>query len=175
VQNGHLALGEALVPIWSDPNQCKSDLVRKLHAWWSSCRGPSGLPDRTDFDVFAHKPLLQNLMLSDVEPEPFRIRYRLVGTRIVRNLGVDFTGRYLDDLLGTDFTIPWMDYYRKVYSERVPLMGEVTEPTRSGSTFTYEFGIFPLTTEHGAEVKQFIALEDYFDFELTSGALAGLL
>lgn len=159
---------------WTDPNLCKSELVRRLHAWWSSTRGASGLPDRADFDVFEHKPLLQNLMLSEVEAEPFRIRYRLVGTRIVRNIGVEFTGRYLDDLIGPDHKIPWMDYYRAAYDDRRPLMGELTEPTLTGNTFSYEFGIFPLSADRGNAVQQFIALEDYFDFELRSGSLAGL-
>jgi hypothetical protein len=158
---------------WTDPELAKSKLVRMLHGWWSANAGPMGIPDRDDFDLIEHRLLMPNVLISDVEPEPFRIRYRLVGTRVVANLGVDFTGRYLDELITPDFKVPWLDYYRQVYVERRPLMGVVTEPTKSGSTFTYEFGIYPVA-RGGTEVKQFIALEDYFDFKLTSGALAGL-
>lgn len=161
------------MPTWTDPGLTKSPLVRKLYDWWMSNRGPSGIPDREGFDVFAYRALLPNLLISDVEPEPFRIRYRLVGTRVVRNLGVDFTGRYLDEFLGPTFMIPWADYYRQAYLERRPLLGELTEPTQSGDTFTYEFGLFPIGLG-GTEVRQFLAVEDYFDFELTSGALVGL-
>jgi hypothetical protein len=86
---------------------------------------------------------------------------------------MDFTGKYLDDLIGTDFSVPWTRYYRQSYEARRPLMGILTEPTKSGNTFTYEFGIFPISRGSDA-VAQFIALEDYFDFTLMSGALAGL-
>jgi hypothetical protein len=161
--------------VWTDPNLCKSTLVRMLHDWWRAHCGPSGLPDRADFDIAEHKDLMTNLLISDVEPEPFRIRYRLVGTRIVRNLGVEFTGRYLDEFIGHDHAIPWMEYYRRSYLERVPLMGEETEPAAAGGTFTYEFGLFPVTLNGDGAVKQFLALEDYFGFELTSASLAGLL
>ncbi len=92
---------------------------------------------------------------------------------MVANLGIDFTGRYLDELIGSNFAVPWMDFYRQAYADRKPLMGALTEPTNSGSTFTYEFGLFPIA-RGGNAVAQFIALEDYFDFTLTSGALAGL-
>jgi hypothetical protein len=161
------------LPIWTEPELAKSTLVRRLYEWWSANSAPAGIPDRSAFDLIEHRLLMPSVMISDVEPEPFRIRYRLVGTRVVANLGIDFTGRYLDELIGTDFKVPWLDYYRQATAERRPLMGALTEPTNSGGTFTYEFGLFPLA-KGGTEVKQFIALEDYFDFRLTSGALAGL-
>jgi hypothetical protein len=158
---------------WTNPELIKSKSIRALYDWWSANAGPAGIPDRNDFDLIEHRLLMPNVLISDVEAEPFRIRYRLVGTRIVHNLGVDFTGRYLDEFLGPNFTVPWMEYYRQAYAARRPLMGELTEPTKSGNTFTYEFGLFPIA-RGGDAVAQFIALEDYFDFTLTSGALAGL-
>jgi hypothetical protein len=160
--------------LWTDPELCKSTLVRTLHDWWTSNCSGAALPDRGAFDVFAHKDLMASLLISDVEPEPFRIRYRLVGTKIVRNLGVEFTGQYLDDFLGPDHPMPWMDYYRTSYDERRPVLGAATELTAAGGTFSYEFGIFPLALGGDGAVKQFIALEDYFDFELTSGSLSRL-
>ena len=158
---------------WTDPELAKSKLVKTLHGWWSAHTGPAGIPDRGDFDLIEHRLLMPNVLISDVETEPFRIRYRLIGTRVVNNLGMDFTGKYLDDLIGTDFSVPWTRYYRQSYEARRPLMGILTEPTKSGNTFTYEFGIFPISRGSDA-VAQFIALEDYFDFTLMSGALAGL-
>ena len=159
--------------IWTDPERTKSVMVRTLYDWWSANAGSAGIPDRSAFDPIEHRLLMPNVMITEVETEPFRLRYRLVGTRVVANLGTDFTGRYLDELIGPDFKVPWLDYYRQAYAERRPLMGALTEPTKTGNTFTYEFGLFPVARS-GTEVKQFIALEDYFDFKLTSGALAGL-
>ena len=160
---------------WIDSERSKSTLVRTLDNWWRSNCGASGIPDRVDFDIVAHKNLMTNLLISDVEPEPFRIRYRLVGTRIVRNLGAEFTGRYLDEFLRPDHPTPWMDYYRVSYRDRLPLLGETIEPVESGGTITYEFGIFPVTLNGEGAVKQFIAVEDYFGYEPNSASLAGLL
>jgi hypothetical protein len=159
---------------WTDPELTKSKLVKQLYDWWIANAGPAGVPDRSAFDLIEHRLLMPNVMISDVETEPFRIRYRLVGTKTVANLGVDFTGRYLDELLKPDYPVPWMDYYRMSYAERRPRMGSITDPTASGHTFLYEFGLFPVTLGGGAEIRQFIALEDYFDFELRSGVLVGL-
>ena len=66
--------------------------------------------------------------------------------------------------------MPWMELYASILVSRTPVLGSVTEATTSGGTFTYEFGIFPLAVG-GTAVKQFVAIEDYFDFQLTSAEL----
>jgi hypothetical protein len=158
------------LPSWTDPALTKSPMVREMHGWWMSKRGASGMPDRADLDPIALRRLLPNLLITEVETDPFRIRYRLVGTKVVAITSIDFTGRYLDELLAEGSETPWLDYYASVYTTREPLLGSVTETTANGGTFTYEFGIFPLTLG-GTEVKQFVSIEDYFNFHLTSAEL----
>jgi hypothetical protein len=125
--------------------------------------------DRRDLDPAALKSLLPNLFIADIEPKPFRVRYRLVGTKAVQVIGFDITGQYLDELL-VEPTVPWMDYYRIAYDSREPLLGSVVSPVRSGGTFTYEFGLFPLT-HGGSGIAQVVAVEDYFGFDLTAAQL----
>ena len=158
------------MPVWTAIEHNRSPMVRALHAWWLAHRGPSGLPDRRDLDPAALRALLPNLFIADIEPAPFRVRYRLVGTKAVRVIGFDITGRYLDELLTVQPEVPWMDYYRIVYESRAPLLGSVVVPASSGGTFTYEFGLFPLT-QGGTTIAQIAALEDYFDFDLTAAQL----
>jgi hypothetical protein len=112
------------------------------------------------------KPLLPNLFVVDVEHDPLRIRYRLVGTRAIEVTGYDITGHYLDNLLPADASEPWVENYRTAYRTRRPVFGAVDAPTRSGGRFTYEFGLFPLR-KGGTTVDQFVSIEDYFD--LTTG------
>jgi hypothetical protein len=111
-----------------------------------------------------------NLFITDIEPQPFRVRYRLVGTKAVRTIGFDITGRYLDELLSATPEVPWIDYYKTVYDSRAPLLGAVEVSAQSGGTFAYEFGLFPLA-QGGPAVAQIAAVEDYFDFDLTAAQL----
>ena len=147
--------------VYTITSQIRSSLLRSLHAWWLAKRGDD-IPDRADLDPADLKPLLRNLFIADVEHDPFRIRYRLVGTRAIEATGMDITGRYLDELLPADHVVPWGEYYRRSYETRQPLFGAVDAPTRAGGRFTYEFGLFPLR-KGGQAVDQFVALEDYFD------------
>lgn len=151
--------------LYVDESELKSEMIRTLHRWWlAKCAGD--IPDRADFDPVDLKRLLPNLFIADVEREPFRIRYRLVGTRAVEATGMDITDCYLDELMPADPAEPWMAYYRRAYEQRAPVFGSSEAPTTSGGRFTYEFGLFPLRRA-GREVAQFVSIEDYFDLAST--------
>lgn len=158
------------VPLRNNIDAMASDKVRQLHTWWMEHRGATGIPDRSAFDPTRHVRLLPNMIISEAETAPFRIRYRLVGTRCADILNIDFTGRYLDTLVDEATHTPWQDYFFESYEKRMPMIGEVTEDTLAGGTFVFEFGIFPVTAG-GADVRQFLCVEDYFDFHLTSAEL----
>ena len=151
----------APVVAYARDSDVRSTMVRTLLRWWlERCAGD--IPDRADLDPADLKPLLPNLFVVDVEHEPFRIRYRLVGTRAIEVTGYDITGHYLDDLLAGDASEPWIEHYHTAYRTRRPVFGAVDALTRSGGRFVYEFGLFPLR-KGGTAVDQFVAIEDYFD------------
>lgn len=158
------------MPVWTEIDHNRSMMVRVLHSWWMEHGGAHRLPQRKDLNPDALRPLLPNLFIAEAEHAPFRIRYRLVGTKAVQITGFDITGRYLDELLSAQPEVPWLDYYRLVYDSRAPLLGSVVVSAMSGGTFTYEFGLFPLTLG-GSRVDQFVAVEDYFDVQFTSAQL----
>jgi hypothetical protein len=140
-------------------------MIRSLHRWWLSKRA-GDIPDRADLDPADLKRLLPNLFIVDVEHDPFRIRYRLVGTRATEVTGFDITGHYLDELLPADVGEPWMAHYHAAYRTRAPVLGAIEAPTRGGGRFTYEFGLFPLRNG-GTRVDQFVSIEDYFELGST--------
>ena len=160
------------MPLLNTPQELASDKVRALHDWWRAQvdAAGGGLPDRGDFDPTRFVAVLPNMIISEVEPDPFRIRYRLVGTKVADVLNIDFTGRYLDELVDEATDTPWQDYFVEAFEKRVPILGEVTERTLAGGKFTFEFGIFPVSAG-GEAVRQFLCVEDYFDFHLTSAEL----
>ena len=55
------------------------------------------LPARRHFDPLAIPDLLPGVWLLDVQQNPFRIRYRLVGTRVVDAIGREVTGMWVDE------------------------------------------------------------------------------
>lgn len=158
---------------WTDLGRSQSARVQRLDAWWQSCAAGQ-IPDRSDFDPSAFANLLPFLLLSEVE-QPFRLRYRLIGTAVREVAGSDFAGRYLDDMLpeGPDEE-PWQDHYRTSFETARPLYGSCRIRTLAGGQTNYEFGIWPLTQKDpaakdashngGHQVRQFIGIEDFGDW-----------
>jgi len=140
--------------------------VLSLHRWWSAKDDPTYVPDRSELDPADLKALLPNILIAEAEHDPFRVKYRLSGTRVTEITGLDISGHYLDDLLSAEPDQPWREHYLAVYRSRRPLFGVTTVPIGSGGTVDYEFGIFPLR-RGGDRIEQFIALEDYFRFQGT--------
>ncbi|MBT3534584.1 MAG: PAS domain-containing protein [Rhodospirillaceae bacterium] len=72
--------------------------LAELLAYWRKKRGGRFLPARGDIDPGELKPHLGRLHLIDVEYDPFRLRYRLIGTATTKVLDRDMTGRYFDEI-----------------------------------------------------------------------------
>jgi hypothetical protein len=155
------------MPVWTDIARSSSPMVKQLHAWWMQHRAGEDIPDRSALLPEQFVPLLPNIMMTDIELSPFRVRYRLVGTRVVANAGFDFTGGYLDALEPDPAPVTWIQYYRMAVETRAPLMGSVQDRAAAGGSFNYEFGIFPLR-RGGSAVAQCVAIEDYFGFQAKS-------
>ncbi len=78
-----------------------SEALRPLYLYWLAVRGEKLIPSRADIDpVTIPRELLPNIVLMDIILSPLRFRYRLMGTAITEMLGVDWTGRYVDELPG---------------------------------------------------------------------------
>ena len=70
--------------------------LRRLVSYWLAIHPGSHLPGRQHFDPIDVPWALRNLVLTDVERDPFRFRVRLMGTAVVAAFGADYTGAYLD-------------------------------------------------------------------------------
>ena len=72
-------------------------LIDALAYWKSKC-GDNGMPSRSEIDPIEMKPFLNRIMLVDVEMNPRRYLFRLIGTLITSTTGRDSTGQYLDEV-----------------------------------------------------------------------------
>lgn len=129
----------------------RSRLVHDLHDYWDAKRAGRPMPCKSDIDPSEIKPLLPYVLLGEFAANPVRLRYRLVGTEVVTVYGVDFTGRWLDELdFGDQLTGGWPEQYRRVFESRRPIYGAARLLSTSGMEMHYEFGLFPLSQDGGA-------------------------
>lgn len=96
--------------------------ITQILDYWRAKTPPGRLPGRQHIDPMELRQLLPLLWLLDVQREPFRLRYRLVGTAVADAMGQDFTGRWMDEvhphLAGGGSA--YLDRYRAVAATGVP-------------------------------------------------------
>ena len=101
-------------------------ILLALLRYWTSKRGTAALPARQDIDPLEMgPPLLPSLLLADLLDRGTRVRFRLVGTAVVKRLGFDPTGKFLDDAVKGGFGEQLATLNRLVYCNRTPLYSEI--------------------------------------------------
>lgn len=144
-----------------DRFKCRTRILERLLQYWNQKRKDGHLPVRADIDPAEIKVLLPHIMIVDLSNDPFRVRYRLVGTEIVRFSHFDFTGHYLDQLsFESGDTMDWTGCYRQVAESELPGFGIVHWTTNEVAHRWIEFLICPLSND-GSMVTQCISVEDY--------------
>jgi hypothetical protein len=77
----------------------EAPVLKRLLAMWEKKRDGREMPARADFDPLEFRWALGSVVLFDVVEDPSgrRFRYRLAGSTLTGWLGVDLTGRFLND------------------------------------------------------------------------------
>lgn len=135
--------------LFIEPDQITSPAVRGFAGYWKSKSG-GAVPRRSAIDPLEIPHLLPFLVIVQLERTPFRVRYRLVGTRVVESHGADFTNCYLDEcnfLIEKELT----ECYRRVAAEVAPVFlyyewMRQDWPYDRGRTGASESGFFPLSS-----------------------------
>lgn len=140
--------------------------IHRLHAYWLSL-GNGTAPDRALLDPGSIKDLLPYICLVEFEAEPFRVHYRLSGTKVDEINGFSLVGRYLDQL-GTPESkgavTHLADSYRRCWETGKPCFSAYHWPRRAGGHLDVKFAMFPLKVD--GQVTQAIAIEDWeYSFE----------
>ena len=118
------------------PADCDPKIVEAVE-YWQSIKPAEGLPGRQHFDPTDIPHLLRGVWLIDVEQEPLRFAFRLVGTSVVSYFGSDPTGHRLDDVFANfEETIAYRDLKSVVETRQpswrrgVPLLSRPEKATR---------------------------------------------
>jgi len=139
-------------------------LVRCFYDYWLSVAPPGRLPGRQHIAPEDIVSLLPRLWMCDVFRNPLRLRYRLVGTEIVRSVQRELTGQWLDEAQPESVSNPTL-------SNRYRFIIETGQPTwRRGPTFwsrdpqhhTVENCLVPLASD-GETVDKIFAITAVFD------------
>jgi hypothetical protein len=104
----------------------EGERLRAIYAYWDGKRRGRLMPSRADIEPTELKPYLPQLVLLDVEGDPVRFRYRLVGTEVTQVRGglskSDPTGQFVDAVTHRQGTEAVLEHYRRVAAERRPLL-----------------------------------------------------
>lgn len=157
-----------------DAAKLTSPRVEQFHRYWRSKCADGALPPRAAIEPTEIPRLLPFLVMSEIEPRPLRIRYRLVGTRAVDSNGSDFTNRYLDEC---NFAVERLlvSCYRRLVETRAPVFAyyewlKTDWGDRPGAVGANESGFFPLSSD-GTVVDFAIGIADSEVRPYPSGAL----
>jgi hypothetical protein len=71
--------------------------IQEIYRYWVCIHPDNGLPGCRQFDPIDLRQFLPRLWLLEVQRRPFRLRYRLAGTRICELAGRELTGLWLDE------------------------------------------------------------------------------
>jgi hypothetical protein len=136
-----------------------SPAVASLCKYWMERSAGRLVVPRGEVDVVEMPRLvLPHLLVVDLTREPTDIRYRLVGTRLAKDYGLDFTGLRLSDFAppnGLREVIA--ETYRSVVEFQMPAVGHYGYPAINGNLAMSEFAVFPVSND--GIVTQCLAIE----------------
>jgi hypothetical protein len=135
-----------------------------LSGYWHGLAGGE-TPERAQFRAEDVQPLLPFLMLCDFEFNPFRLRYRLSGTRVDEMTGMNLAGHYLDEFAEGAYAEPvreMLAYYEEASRTGRPRIWSYAWAGTNPKLKLIWAGMFPLKVN--GRIAQCVAIEDYGDY-----------
>jgi hypothetical protein len=165
---------ESAQPIYSFDiplSEVGSAPIKGFDTYWRSKMKDGRLPSRDDIDPAEIVPLLPDIVLLNVEWEPFRCRVRLRGTRAEQFRPIDTT-KYIDS--STIFDPGRREDYiaemKFVATGNRPAFARDWMTTRFGAVREIFAGIWPLAAD-GTHVDMLVVIEDFAGLSLDDFAI----
>lgn len=148
------------VPEQELQTRIRSPKIRLVFRHWRDSRNGRNFPRRSDIDPASMREALPHVTVTQISYGPFRVRYRLVGTEVVRWSKRNFTNMYADELVFQDDQRDWTDYYRQVIDQKTACFGVTYWREPHVRSCWVEHMICPLSSD-GITIDQCLAVEDY--------------
>lgn len=148
--------------VWFAPrSRLGSKVIAGAEAVWQRLGPTGGYPHRSAIDPVDFKPWLPYLSLIEIQAEPFRIRYRLVGTEAVRFAGQDYSGKWLDE---TGWPEPYLSLngalYHRLHTTQAPVFGFSVAEWHERHDCLFEWALYPLLDDSG-RIAHCLSIDDY--------------
>jgi len=118
-----------------------------LFRYWDEKRSGRAMPARRDIDPIEMGPrLLPHLMLCERADGGSRLRFRLVGTLLVKRLGYDPTGKWHADLPKSDYLDFLVRMVRLSHAESAPIFADSIFRWGAKGQLDAHHLLLPLTT-----------------------------
>lgn len=130
-----------------DAGDINSDMIQRMGDYLARKRGARSIASRNDIDPVEIREFLPYVVLVDIQPDPLRVFYRLVGTRIAEFYG-EFTGTWMHERKISDAYREIAErIYRTLLETKAPVFGVTEMRTRYDAVVSYEWGYFPLSND----------------------------
>lgn len=141
-------------------SEITSRLIPGIEAHWQRLRGERAMPRRDEIDPVELAPWLPYVSIVEIHEDPFRVRYRVVGTEVARIIGEDFSNRWLDETgWSADSIFVNRLIYQKVAETRQPLYGLSVLDYAGREDWIFEWVLLPLSND-GVRVTHCLSLDD---------------
>jgi hypothetical protein len=134
--------------------------LRTLYDYWAERRRGRRWPARADINPLELKFALGNLSLIDVSRDPLRFTFRLTGTLFSQRLGMDLTGKTVDDIPDPAYRAEVNAAYKKIVDSGEPSV-VLGERLIDGEPRRFETLRLPLS-EDGKSVTMIVICALYF-------------
>ncbi|TDQ80849.1 PAS domain-containing protein [Dongia mobilis] len=145
----------------------QSAMIAQVRDYWRAQCRDGRFPRRGDIDPLGLRGVLPYLSIMEFAPptprgDPFRIKFRLVGSELARFYGSEVTGKWLDEIPDwSDVdTADTLAVFRRVYDSAAPVYGLSLCLWEENPDHVFEFGCFPLS-EDGRNVTHCLGIDDY--------------
>jgi len=140
-------------------HEITSTLIAGLEEHWDGVRGTRAMPRRDEIDPIELVPWLPYVSMMELHYDPFRVRYRVVGTEVARIIGEDFSNRWLDETGWGESAIALNRLlYERVAEQRAPSYGLSTVTWQGKPDHVFQWVLFPLGD--GDVVSHCLSLDD---------------
>lgn len=148
-------------PTNSFREQIRHPDLRRLYDYWDSRRGGRRYPARRDLDPVEFSFAIGNVTLIDVEYEPLRFRFRLMGGLQAQRVGKDLTGKPVDDLRDSHYRALLLKAYHDAIATGQPNT-TVYEQMIEGTPHHFEVLRLPLA-EDGDKINMLLLCPMFFE------------